>query len=631
MNHPEKLLASIESPNDLKKIAIDDLSSLSKEIRELIIGTVSETGGHLATNLGFVEGTIALHYVLDSPRDKIIWDVGHQSYTHKILTGRKDRMMTIRQTDGLSGFPKKGESEHDHFNVGHASTSISQALGLAAARDLRGGTERIVAVCGDGSLTGGLCFEALNNAGHIASPFVVVLNDNKMAISSSIGAMSKYLNKIMTNPLYNRIRTDIEKRLKPFPVLRSFLKHAEESLKNLLVPGIVFEELGLRYFGPIDGHDLPLLVETLQSVVNLEEPCIVHLITQKGKGYTFAEKESDKFHSALPFDIKTGKKTVCERDDPSRVAISFTEAFSCAMMKCAEADDKIVAVTAAMPDGTGLAPFQARFPKRFFDVGIAEAHAVTFAGALAHDGLKPVCAIYSTFMQRAYDQLIHDVSLQGANVTFCLDRAGIVGPDGPTHHGVFDFAFMRSVPACVVASPCNDSELLRMLELGLLYQGPFSIRYPKITVPHGLISSTEQFDIGKSAVLSEGEDVSILAIGSMVETAVALADHLKGQDISASVVNMRFVKPLDVDTLISQARQTQYIVTIEEHIRSGGFGSAVLECLAENEITHVKVKVCALPDYFIEHGSRQILLEKYGLTPKEIADSILTDLKRCKK
>jgi len=630
MAKKKKLLDSIQSPHDLKAVQIEDLPQVAEEIRQFIIETVSATGGHLATNLGFVEATIALHYVLNSPLDKIVWDVGHQAYTHKILTGRKDRMTTIRQTNGLSGFPKKSESEHDHFNVGHASTSISQALGLALARDVQGKKGHVVAVCGDGSLTGGLCFEGLNNAGHCKTPMTVVLNDNKMAISKSIGAMSRYLNKIMTNPLYNRIRHEIEKTLNPFPALKSFLKHTEESFKNLIVPGIVFEELGLRYFGPIDGHDIPLLIDTLRNVVKLQEPCILHIITKKGKGYEFAEKRSDKFHSAPPFNIETGEKTSVPSVS-SDTAVSFTQAFTNSLLEIAEDDEDIVAITAAMPDGTGLTPFQERYPKRFFDVGIAEAHAVTCAGAMAHTGLKPVCAIYSTFMQRAYDHLIHDVALQGANVTFCLDRSGIVGPDGPTHHGLFDFAFFRSVPGSVVAAPCNESELKTMLRLGVNYPGAVSIRYPKTNIAQSLVGFENTFKIGQGERLSEGEDVLILSLGSMMETAISVGAELKENGIAASVCNMRFVKPLDSALLLELVSSIKYVVTIEEHIRSGGFGSAVMDALVDAHVTDVNVQVCALPDYFVEHGSRDYLLSKYELTAEKIAARVRAGLKKCKK
>jgi len=631
----QSLLSKINSPSDLKKMPISDLPVLAQDIRNIIISTVSHTGGHLATNLGIVEVTLALHYVLDSPRDKIIWDVGHQAYTHKMITGRKGSISTIRQTDGLSGFPNKQESPHDHFTVGHASTSISQALGLAVARDMHGGNEKIVAVCGDGSLTGGLCFEGLNNVGHLKTPLTVVLNDNEMAISKSIGAMSRYLNVIITNPLYNRLRSEIEKKLKPFSVVHKFVKHIEEALKSFLVPGIVFEELGLRYFGPIDGHDIPQLIETLRNVIQLNDPCLLHVITKKGKGCKYAEKEPHIYHSASPFDIATGtsvqyrKKDI--KADEEGEKVSYTQCFTNSILKLAESDEKIIAITAAMPDGTGLGPFQDKFPKRFFDVGIAEGHAVTFAGALAQYGLKPVCAIYSTFLQRAYDQLIHDVALQKSNVTFCIDRAGIVGADGPTHHGLFDFSYVRTIPDSIVAAPCDESELFEMLKLGIEYPGVFSIRYPKTTIPLQFNTQTKGFGIGEGEVLVEGSDVLILTLGSMVQTGLDVIANLKQEKIEAVLCNMRFVKPLDKELILRLVQDIKVIVTIEEHVISGGFGSAVLELLALHNISDVQVKICAFPDRFIEHGSREYLFNKYGLSAGKITNDIKKLLKRCRQ
>lgn len=630
----ESILERIDSPSDLKKLSMDELKQLADEMRAKIIDTVSNTGGHLATNLGIVELTIALHYVLNSPHDKIIWDVGHQSYPHKIITGRKDRIHTIRQTNGLSGFPNKDESAHDHFTVGHASTSISQVLGLAVARDLRKEDFHVVGVCGDGSLTGGLCYEALNNIGHIQTPLTLILNDNKMAISRSTGAMSRYLNKIITTPIFNRIRSDIEKRLKPFPAVRNFLKHVEESLKNLLVPGMVFEELGLRYFGPIDGHDIPLLIETLRNVLQISEPCLLHVITQKGKGCSFAEDEPHRYHSASPFDVRTGEilkknKSATLTDDEKTT--SYTACFADALLKLAAKDYSIVAITAAMPDGTGLSPFQEKYPERFFDVGIAEEHAVTFAGALAQGGFKPVCAIYSSFMQRSLDQLIHDVALQNSNVTFCMDRAGIVGADGPTHHGLFDYGFMRSVPGSVVASPSDASEMYEMLCLGLNYQGVFSLRYPKANIPLELRTQPKGFRIGEGEVLVDGDDIAILSLGNTLQTALEVSAQLKHEHIDAMVCNMRFVKPLDYELLLRIGKKIKRIITIEEHVITGGFGSAILEFFALQGMHDVVVKVCAFPDFFIEHGSRSVLCDRYDLTPEKITEKTKQLLVKCKK
>ncbi len=612
------ILDEVNSPQDLKKLPMELLPILAEEIRELIIDVVSKNGGHLATNLGFVETTVALHYVLNSPKDKIVWDVGHQAYAHKILTGRKDRIHTIRKTGGLSGFPNKAESPHDHFNVGHASTSISQALGLAVARDMNGGNEKIVAVCGDGALTGGLAYEGLNNVGHIKVPMTVILNDNKMAISKSTGAMSRYLNKIITTPIYNRIREEIEKKLKHFPALKNFLKHTEESLKNFLVPGIVFEELGLRYFGPINGHDIPLLIHTLKNVLMINEPTLIHVVTVKGKGYRYAESSSHIFHSAPPFNVETGELK------KNKENVSFSSAFSRAMEKIAGDDSDIVAITAAMRDGAGLSGFSKLYPDRFFDVGIAEGHAVCFAGALASSGKKPVCAIYSTFLQRAYDQLIHDVALQGVGVTFCLDRAGVVGADGPTHHGLFDFAYMKSVPGSVVAAPADGNELLRMLELGVNYKGVFSIRYPKADTEYG--EETSNFNIGEGRIIAEGEDILILAVGSMVDIGMQAVSLLKDRGVSAGLYDMRFVKPLDRELILSGIKKYSVLMTLEEHIESGGFGASILEFLNGEGIAGTDMIVKAFPNYFIEQGDREYLFDKYGLSPLKIANEVCEKL-----
>jgi len=630
-----RLLDRIDRPQDLKKLSLKQLQSLAQEIREVILNTVSATGGHLASNLGIVEVTIALHYLLDSPQDKIVWDVGHQSYPHKIITGRKDRIETIRQTHGLSGFPNRAESDHDHFTVGHASTAISQALGLAVARDLQGGKEKVVAVCGDGSLTGGLCYEGLNNVGHMHKRMTIILNDNEMAISKSIGAMSGYLNKIITAPVFNRLRSEIVKTVRPFPTLRTVLRHTEESLKNLLVPGIVFEELGVRYFGPIDGHDIPLLLETLQNVFQLNDPCILHVITKKGKGYAHAEKSPHKYHSASPFEIGTGKspkaagRSVKKKDEAGMM--SYTEAFTQALLKLADGDERIVAITAAMPEGTGLIPFKEKYPQRFFDVGIAEEHGVTFAGALAQRGFKPVCAIYSTFLQRAYDQLIHDVALQKSNVTFCLDRAGIVGPDGATHHGMFDFSYLRTIPDSVVSAPCDASELYELLALGINYPGIFAIRYPKAEIPLELSVQTKGFRIGEGEVLVEGSDVLVLTLGNMVKTGLEVVANLKHDGIEATLCNMRFVKPLDSELLLRLVKDIKTVITIEEHVMNGGFGSAVLECFATHNIHDVAVKICALPNNFIEHGSRDYLYDRYDLSADKITHAVKEVVKKCKQ
>ncbi|MBI4372590.1 MAG: 1-deoxy-D-xylulose-5-phosphate synthase, partial [Candidatus Omnitrophica bacterium] len=457
----------INSPQDLKKIPLFQLPKVCAEYRSFLIETISKTGGHLGASLGAVELNVALHYLLDSPTDKICWDVGHQAYVHKMITGRRERLNTIRQAEGISGFPSPFESPHDQFIVGHACTGISQGLGLAAARDFRGGDERVVVVVGDGALTGGLAYEALNNAGHLGKRMLIVLNDNEMSISKNVGAISKYLNKIITNPLYNRIRAEVEKQLRHFPRLRKLADYGFESFKHLLVPGLIFEELGFRYFGPVDGHDVVGLVKTVDNILRLNDVCLLHIVTQKGKGYEFAEKDAERLHGVTPFNVKTGEKIKGPSESKTEGEITYTQAFAQSIVQLAREDEKIVAITAAMPSGTGLDKFAKEFPNRFFDVGIAEQHAVTFAGALAKGGMKPVCAIYSTFLQRAQDQLIHDVALQKLNVTLCLDRAGLVGADGATHNGVFDISYLGHIPHTVIAAPKDSAEMFHMLKLGV--------------------------------------------------------------------------------------------------------------------------------------------------------------------
>ena len=628
-----KILPLVNTPEDLQKLTIPELHALAGEIRTFIVEGISAQGGHLAANLGVVELTIALHYVLHSPHDKIVWDVGHQAYAHKILTGRKERFHTVRQSGGLSGFPNIDESPHDHFTVGHASTSLSQAFGLAVARDLAGEDFTVACVCGDGSLTGGLAFEGLNNIGHLKKKMLIVLNDNEMAISKSIGSMSKYLNKIITNPIYNRIRSDVERTIERFPRISRFARRIEESFKNIVVPGIVFEELGIRYFGPIDGHDIEGLVKTIRNLTEFEGPCLLHVLTKKGKGVQEAEIEPATYHSSGPYRIegsRAGTITVVPKER-EQGTISFTKAFSNSLMRVAERDKKIVAITAAMPDGAGLLAFQEQYPDRFFDVGIAEGHAVTFAGALCRLGYKPVCAIYSTFLQRAYDNIMHDVALQRANVTFCLDRAGIVGADGPTHHGLFDIAFMRTVPGSVVCAPKDEAEMQRMLDLGVDYAGVFAIRYPKTSMPLVFNQEYGSFAIGEGEILCEGADVAILSLGSMVPTALEVASLLHEKRISAGVYNMRFAKPLDEKLLLDVAANVPYILTIEEHVGTGGFGAAVTEFLAQRNIHKTIVHNYAFPTQFIEHGNRDEIFKRYGLDAASIAKKAGEVVRACKR
>ena len=622
----EKLLDKINSPKDLKKIPVKNLSALAKEIREKIIDVVSKTGGHLASSLGSVELSVALHYVFDMPRDKIIWDVGHQAYAHKILTGRAKRFDTLRQLGGISGFPSRGESEYDIFTCGHSSTSISVALGLASARDLKGGKEKVIAVIGDAALATGMALEAINHAGHLKKDLIVVLNDNELSISKSVGALSKYLNKIMTNPVYNKVRRRMQVLVKSIPLFgfRAFkaARRLEESLKGLLIPGILFEELGFRYFGPIDGHNIEDLIKTFRNLSPLKEPIIVHVATRKGKGYRFAEENPTAFHSAVQFDIKTGKR----RDTVK--AKSFTSVFSDKIVELAKKNKKIVAVTAAMPDGTGLSRFAKEFPERFYDVGIAEQHAVAFSAGLANEGFKPIVAIYSTFLQRGYDQIIHDVSLQGLPVIFCVDRAGLVGEDGPTHHGVFDMAYLRHIPNLIIMAPRDGLELEKMFEYAVGLDKAVAIRYPKgSSESHLSGSSFHEIELGKSELLRDGRDIAIFAIGSMVSVAIKTADLLSARGIEATVINARFLKPLDKETIEDITKRVKKLVTLEEGVLTGGFGSAILEFLETEKIKDVKIIRIGLPDHFIAHGKREELFKEYHLTADEICETLCRELK----
>ncbi|MFC1712751.1 1-deoxy-D-xylulose-5-phosphate synthase [Candidatus Poribacteria bacterium] len=608
------ILERIDSPENLKDIDIDELEELAEEIRQKIISVVSETGGHLASNLGVVELTIAIHSVFDIGNDKIVWDVGHQCYTHKILTGRSDCFHTIRQYGGLSGFPKIHESEYDDFGTGHASTAISAALGMALARDLKGESSNVLAVVGDGALTGGIAFEALNHAGHARTDLIIVFNDNEMSISPTIGGLSRRINRLRTAPIYNRVRRDTAELVSRFGPLATQLAHRiDDSARALLVDGMLFESLELRHFGPIDGHDLPLLIETFNRVKDIQGPIIVHVVTKKGKGYSFAEENPTKFHSASPFDVSTGENI-------KKKKISYTDAFSDALIKLATEDERIVPITAAMPNGTGVSKFMEKFPDRCFDVGIAEQHAVTLAAGLASQGMRPIVTVYSTFLQRAYDQIIHDVCLQNLPVTFALDRAGLVGADGPTHHGTFDYAYLRHIPNIVIMAPKDEVELQHMLKTAIEWDGPAALRYPRsagigVPLPQELTSLT----MGKAELLQEGQDVLLLAIGSMVYPAMEAAEMLSGSGVSAAVVNARFVKPIDRDLILPLIQNLGKVVTIEEHALRGGFGSAISEMLIEeNAICGVQMGHMGIPDRFVEHGDRERLLQMNDLTPDGI-------------
>jgi 1-deoxy-D-xylulose-5-phosphate synthase len=611
------ILDKVNNTQDLRALPQGELPVLATEIREEIINVVSQTGGHLASSLGVVDLTIALHYAFDTPKDRIVWDVGHQAYAHKILTGRRSQFPTLRQHGGISGFPKRDESPCDHFDVGHASTSISAALGMAAARDIKGEDYRVIAVIGDGSMSAGLAFEGLNQAGHLKKNLVVILNDNEMSISPNVGALSSYLSRLMTGNFYTKLRQETKNFLQGIPKVGgsmfNFAKRAEDSIKGLMVPGMLFEDLGFQYIGPIDGHNIDHLLETFHNIKNYTWPVLVHVVTKKGKGCEFAECSPSQFHGTPPFDPLTGKT------NKKASVLSYTEVFGQTMIKLAEDNSRIVAISAAMSEGTGLDKFSEQFPDRFFDVGIAESHGVTFACGLAVEGLHPVAAIYSTFTQRAYDQVVHDLCLQNLPVTLALDRAGLVGEDGPTHHGVFDIAYLRHVPNMVVMAPKDENELQHMIKTAVEHRGPTAVRYPRGTgygVP--MDQEIKKLEIGKAELLLDGNDVAIVAIGNMVYPSIEAAKRLATDGISAAVVNARFVKPLDEELILRIAKKTGRVVTVEEHALLGGFGSAVLECVDAAGVTGIKSLRIGLPDSYIEHGTQKVLRRKYGLDAEGI-------------
>lgn len=621
------LLENINSPQDLKKLNIEQLPVLAAEIRQRIIEVISSRGGHLASSLGAVELTIALHYCLGTPGDKLVWDVGHQTYAHKILTGRNKEFTCIRQYQGISGFPSKEESTYDIFTTGHSSTAVSLALGLACSRDYLKKERyfKVVAIIGDGSLSGGLCFEGLNNVGHLKKDMLVILNTNELSISPNAGALSIYLNKIISLPVYNRFRSSLEvfvkSRIPKGSRLIQIANKFEEGLKGMFVPGMLFEELGFRYFGPFDGHNLPLLIPTLKNILTIKGPVLLHVVTKKGKGYSPAENDPVRFHSIGPFDRKTGKPLIKEE----RI-LSYTDIFCNKVVELADENKEIVTITAAMPEGTGLDKFRDLYPERFYDVGIAEAHAVSFAAGLAETGLKPVVAIYSTFLQRAYDQIIECVALQKLPVIFVIDRAGIVGADGPTHQGVFDIIYLRSIPHLTVMAPKDGDELAAMLEFAVKLNKPVSIRYPKDTsqacpersrrgaghTPYAI----EKIILGKAEVLKEGSDFAVIALGSMVAPSFEAIELLEKEGLSGVLINARFIKPLDTDLLETLSKKIRFIFTVEEGIIEGGFGSAVAETINR------PVSRLGLPGEFIPCGKREILLAKFGLTAQGIANKI---------
>jgi len=598
-----KYLPKINSPEDLRKLSTTELKYVCEELREFIIETVSKTGGHLGAGLGTVELTVALHYVFNTPNDKLVWDVGHQAYPHKILTGRRDKFHTIRQLGGLSGFLKRSESEYDTFGAGHASTAISAALGIATARDLANERFKVIAVVGDGAMTGGLAYEAMNNAGLQKRDMIVVLNDNNMSISPNVWAFSKYFTDIISNPAYNKFKANIWDFTGKLDNLgdriRRIASRVEEGIKVVITPGMLFEALGFRYFGPLNGHNVNQLIKIFNDVKNLKGPILVHIITKKGKGYKPAEDDDLALHGVTPFDKVTGQSNKDKSSLPT-----YTKIFGNTLLELAKQNSKIIGITAAMSDGTGLDILQKEIPERFVDVGIAEQHAVTFAAGLATQGYIPVVAIYSTFLQRAFDQIVHDVALQKLHVVFSIDRGGLVGADGPTHHGVLDFAYLRCIPGMVVMAPKDENELRNMLYTAIYHNGPIAMRYPRGScVGVKLNSIFEKIKIGKAETMRQGNDIAILAIGNMVYPSLNAAEILAKEGIDAEVVNMRFVKPLDGDVIQNISKRFSHIITVEDHSIRGGFGSAVLESLSKFEFKNKHFKVHGIPDEFIEHGS----------------------------
>ncbi len=614
------LLENINSANDIKKIKASDYNRLASEIRSFLLQNVSKTGGHLASNLGVVELTMALHLFLGFPQDKLVWDVGHQAYTHKLLTGRKELFPTLRQMDGLSGFPKMEESNCDSFDTGHSSTAVSAGLGLVKARDLKGDNNKVVAVLGDGALTGGMAFEAINNAGRLKTNYIIVLNDNNMSISENVGGLANYLAKLRTNSKYTGFKQNMESTLNMVPGIGKDivdkLKRSKDAIKYFMLPSMFFEDMGLTYIGPIDGHNISQMLTAFEAASRAQKAVVIHVLTKKGKGYQPAERYPSRFHGVEPFDIVSGR-TIRKGQDKS-----YTKAFSDAMIELAGKDDKVVAITAAMPNGTGLSEFKKRYPDRFFDVGIAEEHAVTFAAGLSMGGYKPVVAVYSTFLQRAYDQILHDVCINNLPVIFAIDRAGITGRDGKTHQGTFDLSFLSHIPNLTVLAPKNKLELEVMLEYAAALNRPVAIRYPKGDAYQGFSDHQEPIEYGKSETLTAGRDIALLAVGSMVKTGHAVAEALKAEGRNVTLINVRFVSPIDKEILDRLAVDHKLIVTMEENVRTGGYGQQVADYLLETEQQEIKFINISAPDIFIEHGSVSELHKKFGLDPEGIIKRI---------
>ena len=613
------MLEKIQKPNDIKKIPADQLPALAEEIRKFIIESLSKTGGHLASNLGVVELTIAMHRVFNLPKDKLIWDVGHQSYTHKILTGRKDGFETLRREGGISGFPKRSESDCDVFDTGHSSTSISAGVGYVRARELKKENYSVVSIIGDGALTGGMAYEALNNAASLKSNFIIVLNDNEMSITENVGGMSSYLSGLRTASAYTGFKMDVTKTLNRIPGIGpgmvDAMRKTKSSIKQIIIPGMLFEDMGLTYLGPVDGHNIPQLIKTFQEAKRFEGPILVHVLTQKGRGYEPAMRHPARFHGAGPFDVKTGLPV--GKSNPT-----YTDVFSTVMRKMGDRRKDVAAVTAAMMTGVGLKRFSNMFPDRCFDVGIAEEHAVTFAAALSLGGITPVVAIYSSFLQRAYDQIMHDVCMQNLHVVFAIDRAGLVGYDGETHHGIFDLSYLGSMPNMTILAPKNLWELSDMIKFAVDYDGPIAVRYPRGEAYTGLKEFRAPICLGKSEVIHEGSRVALLAAGSMVKMAEEVQKQLKERmDMDAALVNARFVKPIDEELLRSFADTYELVVTLEENVKDGGFGERVL-AFAEEEDLPFGVEIIALPDRFIPHGSVSYQMKQVGFTPEDICGRI---------
>ena len=616
-------LKNINSPVDLKKLKREHLPALAEEIRDTLLQGISKTGGHLGSNLGVVELTLAMHYVFDSPIDKFVWDVGHQSYVHKLLTGRKDKFDSLRQYKGLCGFSKREESEHDHWNVGHGGTSITAALAFAKARDLKKEKNKIIAVIGDGSFTAGMAFEGLNHTGHLKPDLIVILNDNEMSISNNVGGMSKHLSQIMTGQVMTKIKKEVDQILLSIPGIgkevSEYAHRLDDLVTGMFIPGRLFEDLGFRYMGPLDGHDTNLLIDNLETASELKGPTLIHVITRKGKGYEVAEEKADVWHGAKPFDIATGEFKKGLKSPPA-----YTNVFADTLIELAKEDEKIIGITAAMPDGTGISKFGKLFPDRTFDVGMAEQHGVGYGGALSIEGFRPVIAIYSTFMQRAYDQIAHDIVGMNLPVTFAMDRAGIVGEDGATHQGLFDIAFLRTLPNMVIMAPKDENELRHMLKTSIYHPGPSSIRYPRGSgLGVKIDEEVKEIEVGKGEVIKDGKDLAIIAFGSMVDPSMQAAAMLEEKGFSVAVINARFAKPIDKSLIMKYAKKTGCLITTEEHSVQGGFGSAVLEVLQNfDERFPLKTKCIGVPDVLIEHGATGLIKKDLKLDPEGIFETI---------